>query len=116
MIGSDVWGKISLRERESDDGLSSLAAFSFQFFQEFRFQVIRIDFHLAFSNLLVRRSLKAKLADADSFFRANRWPEGSAGDRARSVEITGPGVGVKSRARLIVGEVLKSLLRFLVLT
>jgi len=101
-------------QSEGDDGSSAPAAVNLKFLQQYGLKVIRINLHLTRRDLLVRRAVKAELTDAQTVVRPDGRPEGSTGDRARSIEFTHSRIRIQGGTGFIVREIHKSLFRLLV--
>ena len=78
---------------------------------QLRLPVIRINNHLAISNLLITRALKAQFADSQPAFRSHGRTKRAAGHRPSVVEIAQPRLRIEHRTRFIIGKLRKALFR-----
>jgi hypothetical protein len=83
----------------------------FEFLNQSGFQVIRVRNHFARCNFFVGCALKAKLANAQSIFGANRGTKDATSHGTRFVELAKPSRWIECRARLIIREVSKASFR-----
>ncbi len=98
-----------LLQAKGDDCVSRTAGALLQFFEQARLQVVRIGSHFAGGDFLVRRTLKAELANAQPIFGTHGRTEDAAGHRTRFVELAESSVRVEHGTRLVIGEALETL-------
>ena len=109
-------GGLKLFQAERHYGLSPSLVNALRFCDQFRFQLLRIGFHLAGGNLFIAGARKAKLAYADSIFRTHRRAEHATGHRTMRVQIACPALRIEHRADFIVAETVKCVLLFVTFT
>ncbi len=73
-----------------------------QFIQQLRFQVVRVDNHLARSNLFISRAVETQLANTQAAFCSQGRTKGAASHRPRIVEIAQSALRIERRTRLII--------------
>ncbi len=112
----------SIKERNSSDRKNSLhrecnhrppprPARFLHFFQQLRFQIVRIGHHLASRNLLIRCPVKTKLANAQPAFRSHGRPKRAARHRPSLIEIAQSRLRIEHRTRLLVSKFREPFLR-----
>ncbi len=77
---------------------------------ELHFQVLRINIHFTFRNLLVRGPVKAKLANSQPLLRSHRRTKRPARDWPRFVELAQARLRIQHRADFLIREICESLL------
>src|SRR5713226_3328158 len=82
-----------------------------QFRQQLRFQVVRVNDHLAGGNLFVGRPVKTQLADSQAAFCPHGRAKRAAHHRPGIVEIAQSGIRIEHRTRLIVRKLCEALFR-----
>ncbi len=85
----------------------------FQFSEQIRLHVIRIDNHLAACDLLIRRTVKTKLANSQPAVRSYGRTKRAARHRPGIVKIAQSRLWIEHRTHLIVRKFRKALFRFL---
>jgi hypothetical protein len=101
--------RYSIRQCKGDQGATPSAAGLFKFLQKLGFEIVGIDFHFAAGDLLVSRTVKTELADAQPAFGPDRWSERPTGNRSRRIELTGSGCWIERRTGFFVGKTLEPL-------
>src|SRR5260370_82344 len=82
-----------------------------QFRQQLRFQVVRVNDHLAGGNLFVGRPVKTQLADSQAAFCPHGRAKRAAHHRPGIVEIAQSGIRIEHRTGLIVRKLREALFR-----
>src|SRR6202521_3257703 len=96
---------------EGNNRLPARTSCLLQFLQQLRFQVVRVDEHLAGSNLFVTRAVKTKFADSQAAFCPHGRTKRAARHRPGIVKIAQSGLRIEHRTDLIVRKFREPLLR-----
>lgn len=78
------------------------------FFEQRRFQIIRIRIHFARCNFLVGSAHKTKFTNAQTIFRAHGRSKDATSHGPRFIKFAESRRGIERRARLVVGELGKA--------
>jgi hypothetical protein len=83
----------------------------FQFLQQLRFQIVRINTHFTGRNLRIRSAVKAKFAHSQPVFRSHRRAKRAARHRAVIVKLAQSRLRIEHWTHLIIGKFRKALFR-----